>query len=256
MTPSEHAAFTATLLARLEGEPDVLGLALLGSSSGLPPCPDAFSDHDFFVVTRDGAQERFRNELNWMPDATRVVLSFRETAHGVKALYASGHLAEFAVFSLEELALARINRYRVALDRADVAARLDAVRDATARATAVPPDARWHMGQLLTQLVAGAGRAARGERLSAHQLVRVAALGHLLVLLRTTLPPAALAHLDDLDACRRFEQVAPEPARVLEAALEQPVTVAARRLLELAARARPELIAPAARAAVEHVLGP
>ena len=55
MTPEAHAAFVAALLKRLDHDPDVLGLVLLGSSSGEPPAPDAFSDHDLFVVTRPGA---------------------------------------------------------------------------------------------------------------------------------------------------------------------------------------------------------
>ena len=38
--------------------------------------------------------------------ATRVLLSFRETAHGLKVLYDDGHLLELAVFAPEELALA------------------------------------------------------------------------------------------------------------------------------------------------------
>src|SRR5262249_45257236 len=100
MTPA-FAAFTAALVARLEADPDVIALVMVGSASGLPPAPDEFSDHDFFVITRTGAQERFRCECAWLPDAESIALSFRDTAHGLKVLYASGHIAEFAVFDLE-----------------------------------------------------------------------------------------------------------------------------------------------------------
>ncbi|MCM2333771.1 MAG: hypothetical protein NDI82_07470, partial [Anaeromyxobacteraceae bacterium] len=199
MTPEAHRDFTARLVARLAADPDVLGVVTLGSTSGLPPAPDAFSDHDFFVVVRPGAQERLRADLGWLPDPGEVVLAFRETAHGLKVLYRGGHLAEFAVFDPDELALARVNRYAVPLDRSDVAARLAGVRAATAAAAAPPPDEAWQAGQLLTNLVVGAGRAARGERLSGHGLVRVGALGHLVALLRARLPAAARAPLDDLD---------------------------------------------------------
>jgi hypothetical protein len=253
VTPEAHAAFTAALLARLAGEADVIGLVVLGSGSGIPPGPDAFSDHDFFVVTVAGEQERFRTDLAWLPDAAEVALSFRETAHGVKALYASGHLAEFAVFDAGELALARVNRYRVLLDRADVAARMARVRAATA-AGVEAPDPRWRVGQFLTQLVVGAGRAARGERLSGHQLVRDYALGNLLHLLRAKLAPGDAARLDDLDVNRRFERVLPELGRALDAALREPVMGTARALLALAARELPELVSARARAAVEAAL--
>ena len=49
------------------------------------------------------------------------------------------------MFDADELALARVNRYRVLLDRADVAARMERVRGATA-AAAAPPDVRWRVG--------------------------------------------------------------------------------------------------------------
>jgi hypothetical protein len=256
MTPEAHRAYTARLLARLAGEADVLGLVTLGSTSGQPPLPDDFSDHDFFVVTRPGAQERFRADLSWLPEGDPVVLAFRETAHGVKALLASGHLAEFAVFDPEELSLARVNRYAVPLDRADVAARLARVRQATVAAGLAAPalDERWQAGQLLTCLVVGAGRAGRGERLSGHWLVRAAALGHLVTLLRARLAPRAAARLDDLDPYRRLEEALPEVAAELEAALRLPLPAAARALLALLARERPELVAPAARLAVERAL--
>jgi hypothetical protein len=205
-------------------------------------------------VTRPGAQERFRVELGWLPDAAQVVLSYRETAHGVKALYAGGHLVELAAFDPDEHALARVNRFRVAFDRADVTARLERVRAATRASTAAPPDTRWHAGQFRTALVVGAGRTARGERLSGHQLIRGTALGHLLVLLRTTLPHEDAASLDDLDVTRRFEAAAPALGRELDAALALPVPAAAKVLLALAARELPELVSPAAREAVERVL--
>ena len=257
MRPSEHRDFTAAVRDRLANDGDVLGLVGLGSTSDLPPPPDDFSDHDLFLVTRPGAQERFRHDLGWIPiSAGPVAFAFRETAHGVKALLESGHLVEFAAFDLEELALARVNRYAVLLDRADVTARLARVREATVAAGAGQrPDQAWHAGQFLTTLVMGANRAARGERLSGHQLVRVAALGHLVALLRATVPMGAGDALDDLDPFRRLEQVFPDAARELDEALVLPVAGAARRLLAILERHRPGLVSVAAAGAVERALG-
>jgi hypothetical protein len=254
MEPAAHRAFTGALLARLQADPEVLGLVTLGSTSGEPPGPDAFSDHDFFVVTRPGVQERWRNQLDWLPDAASVVFAFRETAHGVKALYADGHLAEFAVFDLDELALARVNRHAVPLDRGGVAERLAGVRQATLAAAPPPAERRWLVGQLLTNLVVGVGRWARGERLSGHQLVRVAAVGHLVALWRAGLPTERLALLDDLDPFRRLERALPEQAATLEEALRLPVPGAARAILALAALAHPGLVADPARRAVERAI--
>jgi len=254
MTPDAHTAFTASLHATLTRAPEVLGLVLLGSSSGLPPLPDAFSDHDFFVVTTAGAQERYRSELAWLPDAAAIALHFRETAHGVKVLYEGGHLAEFAVFDLDELALARVNRYRVAFDRGEVTARMARVHAASIAAATAPPDVAWHIGEFLTQLVVGTYRDARGERLSGHHFVRVKALGHLLTLLQVRLPRDVAARLDDLDATRRFDLVVPGLGAEIEAALRAPVAVAAHRLLDLAVRELADLVPVNARAAVERAL--
>jgi hypothetical protein len=258
MSPADpaHRAFTEAVRTRLSDDADVLGLVGLGSTSGQPPEPDAFSDHDLFVVTRPGAQERFRTDLGWLPDTEGpVALALRETAHGVKVLFASGHLVEFAAFEPDELSLARVNRYAVLLDRGDVAARLARVREATATAGAARrPDERWHAGQLLTTLVIGAGRAARGERLSGHQLVRVAALGHLVTLLRAGLAGPEAEALDDLDPFRRLERALPEAAAAIDEALARPVIETARGLLALLLHHRADLVTPAARDAVERAL--
>ncbi|MFO0583473.1 MAG: hypothetical protein U0229_14475 [Anaeromyxobacter sp.] len=254
MTPAAHAAFTEAVRARLEADPDVLGLVGLGSTSGEPPLPDEVSDHDLWIVTRPGAQERFRTGLGWLPDAEAIVLSYRETAHGVKALYASGHLVELAVFDPDELSVARVNRHRVFLDRCGLAARLAALRAATVAAAPPPADERWEAGQLLTKLVVGAGRAARGEVLSGHGLVRIGAVGHLVTLARARLSPERRAQLDDLDPARRLERALPALAAEVERAVRLPVPDAARALLALVARERPDLVSAPARAAVEAAL--
>jgi hypothetical protein len=257
MDPAAYARFTAALAARLERDPDVLGVVALGSMSGDPPAPDAWSDHDFFVVTRPGAQERLRADPGWLPDAGRIVLWHRETAHGLKAIWDDGHLAELAVFDPGELALARVNRYRVLLDRADVAARMAAVRSATdARRASESPDPRWLGGQFLGELLVGAGRAARGERTSGHLRVRAQALLHLLALVHRLLPAAEGAAPDDLDVARRVERAWPALARELEVALARPVPEAAAALLDAAERALGERVPwpAAASAAVRRKL--
>lgn len=233
MDPQAYDRFTALLVERLSADDDVLGLVALGSMSGLQPPPDRYSDHDFFVVTRAGAQERLRADPGWLPDAGRVVLWHRETAHGLKAIWDDGHLAELAVFDLEELALARVNRLRVLLDRADVARRIEAVRAATVASTP-RVDLRFEAGQLLAALLVGGLRAARGERVSAGQFVRSYAAGHFLRLLEATIPAAPGAVPDDLDPFRRVERGWPGPARALDEALARPPAEAARALLALA----------------------
>jgi hypothetical protein len=82
----------------------------------------------------------------------------------------------------------------------------------------------------------------------------VGALHHLVPLLRARLPAEAAARLDDLDLFRRLEEALPQEAAALDAALRLPVPGAARAILAVAVRARPELFPAAAVEAVERAL--
>jgi predicted nucleotidyltransferase len=241
METGEYQRFTEELRRRLEADGRVVGLVALGSMARRDYAPDAFSDHDFFVVTRPGAQEHFRQQTGWVPEAEGLVLWMRETAHGVKALLESGHLLEFAVFSAEELHLARVNRYRVLLDRGGVEERLAEVARHTAQQGA--PDDGWLMGQFLSQLLIGTGRHARGERLSGHSRVKEDALRHLVRLLARHARSEHAALLDELDPVRRFERVFPRLGQALNEALAQETPQAALRLLDLAERELKEPLA-------------
>jgi hypothetical protein len=254
-----YADFTRRLLQSLSSRPDVLGLVALGSMSGEGAPADAWSDHDFFVVTAPGAQEAFRSDLSWLPDAGRIALSFRETAHGLKAVYQGGHLVEFAVFDPEELFLARVNRFRVLLDRADLAERMGRIRERTALETARRDDDAWRAGQLLTGLLVGAGRFRRGERASGHRFVWCSALEHLLVLLARHVPPERPGSLDDLDPFRRFEAAYPGLGREIDRTRDLDLPEAAAALLRLALRelgGRMPAFPAAGAEAVARALGP
>lgn len=237
MKPGDFARFTEELRRRLEADPRVLALVALGSTAQGDTAPDEWSDHDVFVVVAPGHQEEFRSNLSWLPDASRIVLSFRETAHGVKAVYAEGHLVELAVFDLDELSLARINRYRALFDRGGIEARLAQVAEATQRtSSAAAPADDWLAGQFLTNLIVGVSRHRRGERLSGRHFVKANALSHLLVLLEKHLDSPEKGRLDGLDPFRRVEQAFPALGEELNAILDQETPLAARGLLALADR--------------------
>jgi hypothetical protein len=237
MTPDEFNAFTRELVAGLREDEDVLGLVALGSMAAIDTQPDAWSDHDFWIVTVPGGQERWRCETAWLPQADRVIFQLRETAHGVKVVYESGHLLEYAVFDLGELQVARVNRYRILLDRVDLAARMAALRDATAAAVAGERrDDAWLVGQFLTNLLVGLGRHARGEALSGHAFVRSYALEHLVRLLARHVAAPRQALLDDLAPLRRFERVYPGLGAEVVAGLNRPVPETTLVLLTIAER--------------------
>jgi hypothetical protein len=237
MTPERYAEFTRRLGETLARDDRVVGLVALGSMAAVDYGPDAWSDHDFFVVVGEGEQDAFRADLSWLPEAERIAFSFRETEHGVKAVYDDAHLVEFAVFDDRELDLARVNRYRVLLDRGGLERRMRVVREATVRAgERSARDDRWLFGQFLTNLLVGVGRYRRGERLSGSLFVRTHAAGHLLVLLARHVPSARAALLDDLDAWRRFDVVYEALGREIAALLGEDAPAAAAGLIEVAAR--------------------
>lgn len=238
MDSERYQHFTDALLARAEAEPDVIGLVATGSMARQGREPDRWSDHDFWLVTEPGAAERYRETQGWLPDASRIVLAFRETAHGVKVVYDDGHLVEYAVFGPEELRVAKANEYRVLLDRERIAERMEAVRGATVRQT---PESGWSAGQLLTSLLVAAARGCRGERLSARSLLSSAA-AHLARLLAASAPQITGVggerpeSFDDIDPLRRFELAFPPLAAEIDAALAADPEAGALALLGLAER--------------------
>ncbi len=229
---------TRRLLSTIEADPHVIGLVALGSMAEIARLPDAWSDHDFFVITVPGVQEDFRQNLDWLPDADQIVLRIRETAHGLKVLYADGHLLEFAIFDEAELPIASANDYRVLLDRGPVSEIMQSIA-ARSRPSAdsAPYDPVHDFSMVLCLLLVGAGRYARGEHLSAHMFIKSHALQRLLALLAHLLTSDNASRLDSLDPFRRFEIVFPHAGADINRALLLPPLKSARALLDLAVEA-------------------
>ncbi len=235
MTPENYQCFTEQLKERLSAEEPVLGLVALGSMAAQDYLPDQWSDHDFFIIVRPGHQEFYRTNFNWLPDFQQIIFSFRETPHGVKVLYRDGHLLEFAVFDLEELYLARINRYRILLDRDNLEMHLQQSRQRT-KENSTEPDPAWLFGQFLTNLLVGVQRHHRGEKLSTHFFVKTSALKHLLSLCSLYLNCPDKKLLDDLDSFRRFEFVFPEAGHEINSILHLDTPQAAIEMLRFATK--------------------
>lgn len=243
MNLAEYNRFTEELRQKLTDDPRVVGLVALGSMAQQDYQPDDWSDHDFFVITIQGVQEDMRRDLSWLPRADELVFHFRETEHGLKALYPNGHLLEFAVFNEDELQMARLNRYRVLLDKTDLTSKLAELALTTQDfVTQTRTDPAQRFGELLMNIFVGVGRQARGEALSGRHFVKTFALIHLLHLLAEFVPAENAHLLDNLDAFRRFEQVFPTLGAELNQILGQDTLTAADGLLALAVRElRPHL---------------
>ncbi len=228
-----YQKFTTQLTTNLETDDRVVGLVALGSMAQQDYQPDAYSDHDFFVVTVEGVQEYFRQHFEWLPDADNIVFTFRETAHGIKVVYASGHLLEYAVFDEQELFLAKVNRYRVLLDRTSIAESLEKIEQASISEV---PDPDFLFGQFITHLLVGVGRYARGEKLSGHQFIQGYAVGDLLQLIPQFLDSSHKSKLDNLNATRRFEMAYPELGAELNQIVLKDSIIAAEELLAFGER--------------------
>lgn len=227
-------AYSDHLRDSLAAHPDVLGLVLVGSTAALHRV-DEWSDHDFFVITKDGCAEALRQDLTWLPNFGEIAMSPRETDHGLKVVYQNSKVLEFAVFDDKELELASVNSYAVALDKTNITERMAAIH---ARSGAKPFVQQREFELLLALLLIGVGRARRGEILMAGQFVRSYCLNHVLGFIRAWQAPLAGTESkeDNLSRHRRFELQYPELAAELEALQQLPVEASGRGLLELVLR--------------------
>lgn len=227
---TEFDAYTERLVASVASRDDVLGLVLLGSGAQRERL-DEWSDHDFYLVVRDDAAEAMRRDLSWLPEHERVVLAPRETEHGLKVVYDDGHVLEFAVATLAEVASFGTNHHVVLLDRGGVT---EAIGSAYAQTPQpAPVDVDRALGLFLSLLLIGVGRARRGELVAAGAHVRTYAVGELLSAWTAAVPPQGGALVDHLDRRRRFEDAYPQLAE-LDATLGQDPESAASALLDLA----------------------
>jgi hypothetical protein len=203
--------FTDELVRTLTEDARVLGIVALGSMAARGRLPDRYSDHDFFVITE--AAEEVRGSTEWLPRREQLALWFRETPHGCKGVYDDGHLVEYAVFTPDELGIARANDYRVLLDRERIEERMAAIV-----VTPGSHDPVWLHGMFLSNLLVASQRAQRGELASARWML-AHAMRHLVTLLG--------GGNDSLDPLRRFDHYA------LEQAMRLGPASAARALLDV-----------------------
>ena len=254
MTPEQHAAWLEELVAILSAREEVVGVVGMGSTADSSRV-DEWSDHDFAVVVKPGAEVRYRGTTDWMPQPEHVVLVLEEHHGGGKAVYDDGHFIEWGVATLVSLATWAAEDYAVLLDRGGVAHVMERVSS-----TPFPsnlPDASRDAALFLTALLHGVGRARRGESLSAGSIIRGDAV-HALLRAARAHSHADLSALDRLDGLRRVELAFPDLAAQISAAIAEEPEHAARALLGIAERhlgVGTSGLDPAGRAAIMRRLG-
>jgi len=194
-----------------------------------PTWRDAWSDHDFWVVTRPGRQDGLLDDLGWLPNSDTLLVRARHGSRHYSVLYRSGHRAEFAVFDPEEAATGTVTVYHVLFDRADVAAAV-----AHAREHRLPQpwsEARgvFIFDNFLILLCTAVARWHRGEQLSARRYLDQFALDSLLALVL-----ADSTDRDPIDPRRHIERRHPRLVQGLESLACRPVPEKAIAMLDLA----------------------
>jgi hypothetical protein len=200
----------ARLLARLDDlggvladRGDALALIGLGSVGADLARLDDHSDLDFFVVVENGAKARYLADIDWLKALGPIAFEFPNTVDGRKVLFVDGLYAEYAVFTLPELADAAYASGRIVWRREDAPVGLETPkRPPPARS---PETIEWHVGEALTNLYVGLHRDLRGERLSGMRLIQVHALDHLISVL-DVLERASAARQDPFSIDRAVER--------------------------------------------------
>ena len=225
--------FTAELHASVSSLPGVIGLVMTGSAAERSRL-DEWSDHDFIVVTTRYATEAVRTRLDWLPRPTKLVFVSPVPGDGFRAMYEDGHVLEFDVAPLDEVAGWQANDCTVILDRGGVEEGMATI--AAKKKPHVNIHAEHEIRQFLALILIGVGRARRGETLIAGAAVRNAAVAHLVNVWQERMPAIAPERADNLDNWRRFEFVYPDFGPELSRAIARDVEPAARALLHVAER--------------------
>lgn len=241
------------LVASAGARPEIIGLVGFGSTAERSRA-DEWSDLDIAVITEPGHADRLRRELDWLPEPERIALAVVDEWDALMVVTDAGELLETGITDRATFETWIANRADVLLDRSDVAS---AVRSILAKpAPHASVDIARETGVALVKLLVGAGRARRGELLTANRNIRGEALEHLLRAWAAALP-GDRSPLDTLDPHRRFERVHPELAARIDASLRLDPERAAWALLELAEETlgrRPDFPAAGA-AAIRRRLG-
>jgi lincosamide nucleotidyltransferase len=158
--------------------PNAIALVGAGSAGSEISRMDQFSDIDFFLIVEEGFSSRYINDNSWFEKHLPIVFSFRDTEHGNKALLENGVFIEFAIFTNAELTKNGIPGLRTIWSRSefnlpDFSHKISPLREIS-----------YYVDQALSNLLVGALRLRRGERLAALSMIEHHALKNLLVAYR------------------------------------------------------------------------
>lgn len=232
MELNDYHKFTKELSQKLRSEDDVLSLLALGSMAEKDHDPDLWSDHDFSIIVKEGGQNKYINNLFWLPDGYEPIFTYKEAENSRKIIFKNMHLVEYAVFALEDLKNLKINSYRLLIDKKGIINYVEEIRNETCRKSNILKDNNILIGNLLTDIFIGFGRYKRGEKISAHYFIKEKALRQLLLLIEKNIDNNEIDNLDNIDPFRRFEYNYPELALEINEIIAVEIFAAAEKILK------------------------
>jgi len=158
--------------------PHAIALIGAGSAGAEIARMDQYSDIDFFLIVEDGFSSGFINDNSWFGRDLPIVFAFRDTDHGNKALLENGVFLEFAIFTQAELAQNGIPGLRTIWSKSGFSLPDLSTKQPTVR------EVSYYVDQALSNLLVGALRLRRGERLAALAMIERYALTNLLTAYR------------------------------------------------------------------------
>ena len=236
MDQHTYKQYTQTLHERLAADDRVLGLVALGSMADSIR-RDQWSDHDFWVITQTGVQERFLTDLSWLPNAHDIILPFRQGSQYYTVLYRNGHSVEFAVFDREQMQHGKTDCYAVLFDKANITTDMQRIHAQTITSVRAEQEAvsdTTMLNYFFLQLMVGVQRYLRGEVLSSQHYIYFSAVNNLVFLIHRYIPPQNPTMRDTFDTRRHFERVYPSVAQEMYTLLTQASPSAALGLLFIA----------------------
>jgi len=227
MNPTEFDLYTEELQRTLQSFAEVIGLVTLGSTAD-SQSRDQWSDHDFWVITKSGAQPKLLDDLSWLPASDHILLKVRHS-NGYTIVDDNKHKVEFAVFDLDEARTGKAERYSILIDREGIAELMISIHENSSKPVRAPAEG---LENLCVLVWSACERSARGELLSARQYLDGFAVDQLLNLVAPPLAPER----DRLDPRRRLEKRSPDLAAEIVALCNLVIPKAALRMLEIAER--------------------
>jgi lincosamide nucleotidyltransferase B/F len=235
MDSHDFDTFTDRLRVALESSNEVLGLVTLGTTAD-SKLRDEWSDHDFWVITKPGAQDSLLNDLSWLPNSNNIAVTVCHGPRRRTVLYHDRHKVEFAVFDVNEAHEGKVQGYRVLIDRDRITELIESIYQETlkqAQLSQTRPDA---LQNLCVVVWSACERHSRGELLSARQYIDGFGVNQLLNLIDACESETFDGTRDELDPRRRLELRSPKLAAEILTIHEEPALIAALRVLEIAER--------------------